>query len=102
MNTKPTLLIAILLLGIVSCQKKIRNENSSDELTNKIDRSVSAFSPSAVDYWLTKGDQSVLLQQQSSLSFGSVTNRYANITVDTTQVFQSVDGFGYTLTTGSA
>jgi len=61
MNTKSTLFIAILQLGIMSCQKKIRNENSSAELTNKIERSASVLSPSTVDYWLTKGDQSVLL-----------------------------------------
>jgi glucosylceramidase len=103
MNTKPACFIAILFVCIMACQKKIRNENSSPVLTNKIDHSLSALSPATVDYWLTKGDQSVLLQQQQpSLSFGSISNRYANITIDTTQVFQSIDGFGYTLTTGSA
>ncbi len=56
----------------------------------------------AVDYWLTKGDQSVLLQQQTSLGFGTSSNRNSDIVVDSTQLFQTVDGFGYTLTTGSA
>jgi glucosylceramidase len=102
MNTKPACFIAILLVSIMACQKKIRNEDSSTELTNKTNRSAAILSSSTVDYWLTKGDQSVLLQQQPALSFGSVSNRYANITIDTTQVFQSIDGFGYTLTTGSA
>lgn len=56
-----------------------------------------------VDFWLTKGDQSVLLQKQSTvLSFGTTANTNANIDVDTTQVFQTIDGFGYTLTGGSA
>lgn len=56
-----------------------------------------------VDFWLTKNDQSVLLQKQSTiLSFGTVANSNANINVDTTQTFQTIDGFGFTLTGGSA
>lgn len=50
-----------------------------------------------VEFWLTKGDQSALLQKQSEvLSFGTVNNSFAFIDVDTTQVFQIIDGFGYT------
>ena len=55
-----------------------------------------------VDFWLTKGDQSVLLQKQNTvLAFGTVFNNSAFIEVDAAQTFQSVDGFGYTLTGGS-
>ena len=53
--------------------------------------------------WLTKNDQSVLLQKQSVvLSFGTNSNSNSNIDIDTTQTFQTIDGFGYTLTGGSA
>lgn len=56
-----------------------------------------------MDYWLTRGDQAVLLQKQSAvLSFTTTANYNPVITVDTTSRFQSVDGFGYTLTSGSA
>lgn len=56
-----------------------------------------------VDFWLTKSDQSVLLQKQSTvLSFGTTANSNTTIEVDTTSTFQAVDGFGYTLTGGSA
>ncbi|CAN5420138.1 hypothetical protein BH11BAC3_BH11BAC3_19930 [soil metagenome] len=56
-----------------------------------------------VEFWLTKGDQSVLLQKQTTvLSFGTTANSNSNIDVDTTQTFQTIDGFGYTLTGGSA
>ena len=56
-----------------------------------------------VDFWLTKGDQSVLLKKQSTnLGFGTTYNMYSNIEVDDNQTFQTVDGFGYTLTGGSA
>lgn len=56
-----------------------------------------------MDFWLTKGDESVLLSKQSTvLSFGTTANAFTTIEVDSTQVFQTVDGFGYTLTGGSA
>ncbi|MEP7110308.1 MAG: glycoside hydrolase family 30 beta sandwich domain-containing protein [Ferruginibacter sp.] len=56
-----------------------------------------------VDYWLTKGDQSVLLQKQSDiLSFGTQATTWSMIDVDTTQMMQTIDGFGFTLTGGSA
>ena len=56
-----------------------------------------------VDFWLTKNDQSVLLQKQSTvLSFGTVNNNNTFIDIDTTQTYQTIDGFGFTLTGGSA
>ena len=56
-----------------------------------------------INYWLTKGDQSALLQKQTTaLSFGSTANSNTTIEIDSAQQFQTVDGFGYTLTGGSA
>lgn len=53
--------------------------------------------------WMTTGDQSALLQKQTVvLSFGTTANAFQHIDVDSTQQFQSMDGFGYTLTGGSA
>ena len=50
-----------------------------------------------VDMWLTKADQSVLLQKQTQvLSFGTTANSYASIDVDSAVAYQTVDGFGYT------
>lgn len=54
-----------------------------------------------VQIWLTKGDESVKLQQQSSISFVNNSNDFQNIDIDDSQKFQYVDGFGYTLTGGS-
>jgi glucosylceramidase len=59
--------------------------------------------PSDVAFWLTKPDKSVLLQKQNvSLIFKDTSNVYPSIIVDETKTFQSIDGFGYTLTGGSA
>lgn len=56
-----------------------------------------------VAVWMTKGDQTALLQKQNIvLSFGTSSNGYAYIDVDSTQKYQGIDGFGYTLTGGSA
>ncbi|WP_281637259.1 glycoside hydrolase family 30 protein [Flavobacterium marginilacus] len=56
-----------------------------------------------VDFWLTTGNQSALLQKQTGiLAFGNKVNIYQNIEVNDTQKYQSIDGFGFTLTGGSA
>jgi glucosylceramidase len=56
-----------------------------------------------MDFWLTKGDQTTLLQKQNTtLSFGTIANNDPAIEVDTTVTYQTIDGFGYTLTSGSA
>lgn len=62
---------------------------------------VSSLKNSAAEMWLTKGDESVKLQKQTSVSFTITADNLPKIEVDPTQTFQSVDGFGYTLTGGS-
>lgn len=54
------------------------------------------------DHWLTTGSRSVLLGKQTPLSFYSASARTNIISVDSTTKYQTVDGFGYTLTGGSA
>jgi len=57
-----------------------------------------------VEFWLTKPDQSVLFKKQpGSLLFAKPADAGSNtIDVDATKTFQSIDGFGYCLTGGSA
>jgi glucosylceramidase len=56
-----------------------------------------------VSFWLTTPDRSALLKKQNlSLSFSSATNNNPTIDVDSSHTFQTMDGFGYTLTGGSA
>jgi glucosylceramidase len=56
-----------------------------------------------VDLWMTKGDFSALLQKQTStISFNASANSNNIIEVDTSTSFQTMVGFGYTLTGGSA
>lgn len=59
--------------------------------------------PTDVLLYLTRPDQTVRFQKQNiSLLFAAGTPSYPVIDVDTTQTYQSIDGFGYTLTGGSA
>ena len=56
-----------------------------------------------VAFWLTTGDQTSLFAKQPSLSVGdSKPDAAVLLTVDTTQRYQGIDGFGYALTGGSA
>ena len=55
-----------------------------------------------VSVTLTKGDQSALLQAQPSVSFNNSASATATITVDESSTFQTIDGFGFALTQGSA
>lgn len=55
-----------------------------------------------IEFWLTKGDESVKLQKQENLKFGSQnSSKFPVIEVDDNQKFQTIDGFGYSLTGGS-
>ncbi len=56
-----------------------------------------------VDFWLTKPDETVKLQKQAGiLAFGAPVNQYPVIEVNENTAYQTIDGFGYTLTGGSA
>jgi glucosylceramidase len=56
-----------------------------------------------VSSWITQADGSVALKKQKIQStFGKVNAKYPVITVDDKQRYQKIDGFGFTLTGGSA
>ncbi len=98
MITKRTILTlsalsVILVFG--NCQKKKNAGNTpippQTPATNDIES------------WLTTANQTVLLKKQTTvLSFTTVPNSSGNIEVDSAVAYQAVDGFGYTMTGGSA
>ena len=58
---------------------------------------------SGITAWITTGDRANLLQKQPNLiPFSSATNTNPTVEIDSTITYQTVDGFGYTLTGGSA
>ena len=63
----------------------------------------SGFAQGQVNWWLTSNDKSALFTKQSPLSFGgAASNANPTITIDPSKKYQSVDGFGFALTGGSA
>jgi glucosylceramidase len=58
---------------------------------------------SNVSFWMTTGDQSILFKKQNvALNWATESNSYGDINVDANQTFQTIDGFGFALTGGSA
>lgn len=96
--------LSILLLGIAllaACKKS--NTQSSTATTTPPVVTPPISTSSDMDYWLTTGDRSSLLAKQTTaITFSTTTSSLPTITVDSTITYQTIDGFGYTLTQGSA
>lgn len=90
-----SLLVLMAFLTLQGCKG---NAPSCDNPADPIDQS-----KAPVTLWLTSPETNVLFQQQTpDLTFGSTVNQDQSITVDTTQIYQTIDGFGNCLTGGSA
>ncbi|WP_421938610.1 glycoside hydrolase family 30 protein [Pedobacter sp.] len=86
---------ASILFAACACRKTKTNESGTATTTEQVKTEVSM--------WLTKGDQTALLQKQNiALNFSDESNGNPSIEVDPKTTFQTMDGFGYTLTGGSA
>lgn len=75
--------------------------SNSTDISNNDNQEKNNVSGGTIEVWLTKGDQSVKLQQQNSVIFSTASSTGTAIEVDASKIFQTVDGFGYTLTGGS-
>jgi glucosylceramidase len=85
----------IVLIALLSMNSNCSNKNKPADPPAPEGKEIS--------WWMTKTDQSVLLQKQNSnFSFGSPATTNQLIEIDSAQIRQTVDGFGYTLTGGSA
>jgi glucosylceramidase len=86
-----------LSISLLSCS------SSSETVSPAITPITPPQQVNEVDYWLTNGSKNTFLQKQTGiLTFGSTYNVYPSIEVDATQTYQTIDGFGFTLTGGSA
>jgi glucosylceramidase len=99
MKINKLLINALLLTGILSqyahCSKAKKQPEQNPPPPPPATTGITA--------WITKGDQSVLLQKQAELlPFSNTANSHATVQVDSTIAYQTIDGFGYTLTGGSA
>src|SRR5688500_18507941 len=87
-----TFVMVSIAIVFISCEKNSPSDVSRETPAN-----------SDIEYWLTTGNKTTLFQKIAEpIVFREETSGMSVITVDTTQQFQSIDGFGYSLTGGSA
>lgn len=99
-----------LIVSIISLFSLMLQVNCSSGSTNEPEGPNPSPNPpenlvatNDVDFWLTTANKNDLLKKQSTvLSFNTTFNNYPNISVDESKIYQSIDGFGFTLTGGSA
>ncbi|MDF2431742.1 MAG: glucosylceramidase [Mucilaginibacter sp.] len=103
-NYKLKLLTVFLMLTAIfyySCKKDLSKTTSN--LTSTTTGTVSRAANETVNVWETTADQSKLLAQQGNVNFAADAGSNAiTITVDENTTYQTIDGFGYCLTGGSA
>ena len=87
-NIKKKLQI-LLLLPLIAVQIKCGNSKN-------------AANSGKAQSWITTIDETSKLQKQNDLVFTSETNSNQTILVDASQKFQTIEGFGFSLTGGSA
>jgi glucosylceramidase len=96
-------IVALLafLISFSACKKNSTVTNIPPQ--NPIDTTQTPVKTD-VAFWMTKPDKSVLFQKQiyTSLIFSTSSNNNPTINVDTSQTYQTVDGFGFALTGASA
>jgi glucosylceramidase len=86
-------LLALLAVFSASCGKKVTDTSTGTGSTTS----------AAVAVWQTSGDKSKLFQKVDNLSLSEAApSASADIVVDDRHAFQTMDGFGFTLTGGSA
>ena len=96
--------ITILCFGLIAlgmgCSKKSGDPGSGTTTTTP---PVVTPVKTDVSMWVTQPDQSQLLKKQdAALIFSTGTNQNTTINVDTTYTYQTIDGFGFCLSGGSA
>jgi len=86
------------MTGMVACKNsKTEPQPDPDPITNPTDNK------SDISYWVTDPGQAIYFKKQTkALNFSNSANYNSTIAVDTTQTYQTIDGFGFALTGGSA
>ncbi|SDS60106.1 glucosylceramidase [Mucilaginibacter mallensis] len=96
-----TIILVGLTLTLQSCSKKTVTGGGSTVTPPPVNPGTPVKTD--VKMWLTTQDKTQLLDKQNiSLLFTSVANSNTTINVDTTTTYQTIDGFGFALTGGSA
>jgi glucosylceramidase len=93
-------LLLLLPLLYLSCKKDLSAPSNGQSATKG---TLARAANESVSVWMTTADQSKLLQQQPNVNFAADAGTNATtVTVDENTTYQGIDGFGFTLTGGSA
>jgi glucosylceramidase len=95
-----TMLLAVVIGGCTDYSFQKQSDSTSQE-TAVVATSLTT-TPGVVNQIVTHGDKSALLKELPTAAFGTTTNSYPTVELNSSSTFQSMDGFGYTLTEGSA
>ncbi|HTI11005.1 MAG TPA: glycoside hydrolase family 30 beta sandwich domain-containing protein [Puia sp.] len=101
MKRLPYLLPLLILLFAIfqSCTRDLSKPPQPTTSAGTVSRAANEV----VNSWLTTANQSQLLQPQTNINFAAdAGSNPTTITVDENTTYQSIDGFGYCLTGGSA
>jgi glucosylceramidase len=88
----------ITIFSLLFCQSSTVDEQTT---TNPPTDGGNNGNYTSASFWLTKADESTKLQKQNDIFFNNASNNYQTLDVDASQKYQTIDGFGYTLTGGS-
>jgi glucosylceramidase len=95
---KMSILLVFILLSVTGCKSTSIEESITDNQSKEQN-----IAKTDITFWLTSPSQSTRFQKQNfPINFSGSTNNYPTITVDSTEVHQTIDGFGFTLTGSSA
>ncbi|HEY1006259.1 MAG TPA: glucosylceramidase, partial [Sphingobacteriaceae bacterium] len=87
----------IAVAALIGCRIPAENRTGSSRAAN------AATAASGVSFWLTSADSSVLLKKQDFRALAaSPAGEGLTIDVEPAKGYQTIDGFGFTLTGGSA
>jgi len=95
---KVLIMLLLPLLFVTGCKGNTTEESITGNQSKEQN-----FAKTDIMLWLTSPSQSTLFQRQNlAINFTGSTNNYPTITVDSTEIHQTIDGFGFALTGSSA
>jgi len=96
-------MLVCMLAALMACTKKAADPGNTSGSTGTTGGTDNAPVKTDMAMWLTTPDQNQLFKKQNvALLFNTGSNANTTISVDTTQTYQTIDGFGFALTGGSA
>ncbi len=89
-------ILYVLLISVLfhACKKENLFTNDKEKIFQK--------AGTAVEWYLTQANGNVKFVKQSALNWTTSSNSYPSITLNEATKYQTMDGFGFTLTEGSA